>query len=233
MFTASGGVFWVVLVLMLASTPGHFLRYHRYQTSCDLYLGAASILVCLACGVSLLHERPSACLDEFWWLGLEVAVWVLAACAVLAGFLVVAVTHREEFLQRVRGLTALEKAQFWLGSASLGNPPAIGPLPDDQGVDRHRASAPALFFGVFLLVTGVLSLVLGGVELGSWATVGGLVLVVGCGIDSFVRHARKREKQEAIKRRARARVRCRNCGYSLKGLEAPRCPECGEPFPRD
>ena len=23
---------------------------------------------------------------------------------------------------------------------------------------------------------------------------------------------------------------CKNCGYSLRGLPEPRCPECGEPF---
>lgn len=26
---------------------------------------------------------------------------------------------------------------------------------------------------------------------------------------------------------------CRGCGYSLQGLESPRCPECGRPFDRD
>lgn len=26
---------------------------------------------------------------------------------------------------------------------------------------------------------------------------------------------------------------CRSCGYNLQGLVEPRCPECGEPFPKE
>ena len=30
--------------------------------------------------------------------------------------------------------------------------------------------------------------------------------------------------------RSKYAKRCTKCGYSLKGLTEPRCPECGEPF---
>ena len=30
--------------------------------------------------------------------------------------------------------------------------------------------------------------------------------------------------------RSKYAMRCTKCGYSLKGLTEPRCPECGEPF---
>ncbi len=32
------------------------------------------------------------------------------------------------------------------------------------------------------------------------------------------------------RRRIRQRGRCRQCGYNLRGLTEPRCPECGTPF---
>ena len=33
-----------------------------------------------------------------------------------------------------------------------------------------------------------------------------------------------------LRRRFPVRGACRRCGYSLRGLTVPRCPECGQPF---
>ena len=60
-----------------------------------------------------------------------------------------------------------------------------------------------------------------------WALIPGVVFaVVGglqwFGIVSVIRWAVRR----------RDRSRCRKCGYPLRGLPEPRCPECGTPFDR-
>lgn len=49
------------------------------------------------------------------------------------------------------------------------------------------------------------------------------VVAIGLGVFDLVlalRRARRRQEE----------LRCGNCGYLLKGLRDPRCPECGTPF---
>ena len=221
----------LVLVVTSASVPGHFLRRRRYQSGADRYLGCASVVISLACAVSLMHEKLAGFLDEWWLLGVEIAAWLLAACAALVAFLVLGVTYKEEFRQRVQGLSSFEKLQFWLGFASVGNPPSVTLSSQDLDAPERRLGAPLVLFGAFLLVIGVPGLVSGDADLSSWLSTGGLILVVGGGIDILVRRSKQSQQREANERTRRATVRCRNCGYLLRGLPEPRCPECGEPFP--
>ena len=53
------------------------------------------------------------------------------------------------------------------------------------------------------------------------AFLGFLVLTIVCAIHSV----------RLALRRSRRQKSCSRCGYLLKGLTVPRCPECGTPFP--
>ncbi|RJP37048.1 MAG: hypothetical protein C4547_06315 [Phycisphaerales bacterium] len=60
-----------------------------------------------------------------------------------------------------------------------------------------------------------------------WVTVSCIVMVVFAGLACRVLAAISYDWQRRIEVKVGL---CRKCGYSLRGLTVPRCPECGTPF---
>jgi hypothetical protein len=99
----------------------------------------------------------------------------------------------------------------------------------------------AVAFGVFVFVIVGVSLTLlipsysspstpqeqGAAEWAAWLVTAASVLVAALAGYRYWRYQRKRLPP------ADDEPRCEYCGYILRGLPEPRCPECGEPFAHD
>ena len=65
-------------------------------------------------------------------------------------------------------------------------------------------------------------------KMSKWFSQGAKVGVVTCRSCGLVHMYTDVERVEEMT--GEAETRCRKCRYILKGLSAPRCPECGEPI---
>lgn len=65
-------------------------------------------------------------------------------------------------------------------------------------------------------------------KMSKWLSQGAQVTVVACRKCGLLQMYTDVEKVEEMT--GEGETRCRKCRYILKGLSAPRCPECGEPI---
>lgn len=225
------GIAFIIAAVML---PGNMLRWIRYRTLGDFLAAAANIALLAAAAWDWWGWNSGRVLSQ---LVISVVLWSVTGVLVLLFLLQTQIVAPEYYQQRVKGKDWMERALFAAGFVWFGVPPdELDPHFGRRIGNSEDANRPARYVWLICGLVFFMLAVAQELLIPDWSpvkrltvhcwTLGLLCLAVGA-VDVFV--VRQRRKLRTLA----PLTHCEKCGYDLRGLLEPRCPECGRPFERD